>query len=56
MKHQFSLFSAPKQLAFYDAGHALNSAARRDRAKWLQEHLQLDKVDVAALSRIPQLK
>ena len=56
MRHQFSLFSAPKRLAFYDSGHALNSAARIDRAKWLQEHLQLHKVDVAALSRIPQLK
>lgn len=50
-------FSAKdKQMQFYQAGHALNSAARLDRDKWLQQHLKLKKVDEEALKQIPQLK
>jgi dienelactone hydrolase len=50
-------FSAKdKQMQFYQAGHALNSAARLDRDKWLQQHLKLKKIDEEALKQIPQLK
>jgi dienelactone hydrolase len=50
-------FSAKdKQMQFYQAGHALNSAARLDRDKWLQQHLKLKKIDEEALKGIPQLK
>jgi fermentation-respiration switch protein FrsA (DUF1100 family) len=31
----------PKQLAWYDAGHALNDAARAARLDWLAAQLQL---------------
>lgn len=50
-------FSAKdKQMQFYQAGHALNSAARLDRDHWLQQHLKLKKLDEEALKQIPQLK
>jgi dienelactone hydrolase len=32
----------PKSLKWYDAGHSLNEAARRDRIAWLAERLSLD--------------
>ncbi|MGZ7077675.1 MAG: hypothetical protein ACXVJL_16885 [Candidatus Angelobacter sp.] len=50
-------FSAKdKKMEFYDAPHALNSAARLDRARWLQKHLGLKKIDETALGEIEQLK
>ena len=52
----YDLFAEPKKLAFYDAGHALDKAARVERARWLAERLSLPKVDEAALNRIPDLK
>lgn len=52
----FDLFAEPKKLAFYDAGHALDKAARLERARWLAERLSLRKIDAAALNRIPDLK
>ncbi|HJU53887.1 MAG TPA: hypothetical protein VJ715_04920 [Pyrinomonadaceae bacterium] len=52
----YDLFAEPKKLAFYDAGHALDKAARLDRARWLAERLSLKKIDEAALNRIPDLK
>lgn len=33
--------SKPKLIRFYDAGHALNDEAKRDRATWLSEELGL---------------
>ena len=51
------LFSAKdKRMEFYEAGHALNSAARLDRARWLQKHLGLKKIDEVGLGAIQQLK
>jgi dienelactone hydrolase len=50
------LFAEPKRISFYDAGHALNAAARRDRADWLRQRLSLKPIDYDALSRIPELK
>jgi len=50
------LFAAPKRIAFYEAGHALNALARSDRVAWLMKRLLLRPVDEAALARIPELK
>jgi dienelactone hydrolase len=50
-------FSAKdKKMEFYDAGHALNAAARLDRDRWLQKHLAVKKIDEAALGAIEQMK
>jgi hypothetical protein len=50
-------FSASdKKMDFYDAGHALNAAARLDRDRWLQKHLGVKKIDETALGQIEQLK
>jgi len=55
-RHYYDLFAQPKRIAFYDAGHALNREARRDRVAWLVERLSLSSVDQAALAGIPELK
>jgi dienelactone hydrolase len=55
-RHYYDLFSEPKKIEFYKAGHALNSEARTARVQWLVERLALRLVDSAALARIPQLK
>jgi hypothetical protein len=56
-QRQLGLFSAKdKESKIYDATHALNSAARLDRARWLQHRLKLKTVDEKALEAIPQLK
>ena len=52
----FSRFEEPKRVAFYDAGHGLNAAARLDRAKWLANRLQLQRVDESALNAISELE
>jgi dienelactone hydrolase len=52
----FELFAQPTKMKFYDAGHALDAAARRDRAEWLRQRLSLKPIDMAALARIPELK
>jgi hypothetical protein len=43
-KVYFEKASNPKRVKFYNAGHALNDEARRDRAEWLQKLLKLDKL------------
>ena len=48
--------SKDKKMEFYDAGHALNAAARLDRDRWLQKHLAIKKIDETALGEIEQLK
>jgi dienelactone hydrolase len=48
--------SKDKKMEFYNAGHALNAAARLDRDRWLQKHLGSKKIDEKALEDIPQLK
>jgi len=37
--------SKPKFVKFYDAGHALNDEARRDRAAWLREQLGIGRLN-----------
>jgi hypothetical protein len=55
-RRYFELFAEPKKIEFYDAGHALNDVARRERAEWLKMRLSLKPIDHAALARIPELK
>lgn len=41
----FERASEPKSMRWYDAGHYLDEAARRDRIAWLGEHLSLSRRD-----------
>jgi cephalosporin-C deacetylase-like acetyl esterase len=52
-KRNFERVSEPKELRLYDAGHALNAAARRDRYEWLRKRLGLGELAPAALDQIP---
>ena len=56
VRKSFEAFQEPKRIEFYDAGHELNSAARIDRAKWLQVRLQLGTLDTQALAAIKHLQ
>ncbi|MGB7848221.1 MAG: hypothetical protein WBL63_21600 [Candidatus Acidiferrum sp.] len=47
--------SEPKQFKLYDAPHALNGEARRDRIAFLTEQLQLKPLPAEALAKIPDL-
>jgi cephalosporin-C deacetylase-like acetyl esterase len=51
----FAIVSEPKTLKFYDAPHALNAEARRDRVAFLVKELSLKAPDPAAIARIPEL-
>ena len=55
-RHYYHMFGSPKKVAFYDAGHSLNAAARSDRVRWLVERLGLKPVDEVALNQIADLK
>ncbi len=50
-----AIVSEPKRLKLYDAPHALNAEARRDRIAFLTEQLKLKPVDPAVIARIPDL-
>ena len=52
----YERFSNPKQVDFYEAGHALNAAATRDRVLWLARRLRLLSINASALNRIPELR
>jgi dienelactone hydrolase len=47
--------SEPKKFKLYDAPHALNAEARRDRLAFLAEQLQLKPLDPAVVAAIPEL-
>jgi dienelactone hydrolase len=47
--------SEPKQFQLYDAPHALNAQARRDRIAFLTEQLQLKPLPPDAIAKIPDL-
>jgi len=47
--------SEPKQIKFYEAPHALNTEARRDRIHFLIEQLKLKPISDAAIASIPNL-
>jgi dienelactone hydrolase len=50
-----AIVSEPKQVKFYDAPHALNAEARRDRIAFLIEQLKLKPLSAAAIAGIPNL-
>jgi len=51
----FSVVSDPKQFKEYDAPHALNAEARRDRIAFLTEQLRLKALDPALIAAVPDL-
>ena len=54
-REYYPLVSEPKSLKFYDAPHALNAEARRDRVAFLVKELGLKAPDAAAIARVPDL-
>ena len=50
-----AIVSEPKQLKIYDAEHALNAEARRDRIQFLIEQLRLKPLPDAVIASIPNL-
>jgi hypothetical protein len=42
-------------MLFYDAPHALNAEARRDRVKFLMEQLKLKRLSAADIAKVPEL-
>ena len=54
-REYFAIVSEPKALKFYEAPHALNAEARRDRIEFLVKELNLKPPDPAAIARIPEL-
>jgi dienelactone hydrolase len=50
-----AIVSEPKQLKIYDAPHALNAEARRDRIGFLTEQLKLKPLPAALIAGIPNL-
>jgi dienelactone hydrolase len=54
-REYFAIVSKPKSLKIYDAPHALNAEARRDRIAFLVKELDLKPPDPAAIARIPEL-
>jgi dienelactone hydrolase len=49
------IVSEPKRLKIYDAPHALNAEARRDRIQFLTEQLRLKPLSAALIASIPDL-
>jgi dienelactone hydrolase len=54
-KQYYALVSEPKSIKFYDAPHALNREALRDRVAFLAAELHLAPPDPAAIAAIPPL-
>lgn len=54
-REYFAIVSDPKRLEIYDAEHALNAAARRDRIQFLIEQLRLRPLSEAVIVGIPNL-
>lgn len=50
-----AIVSEPKQLKIYDAPHALNAEARRDRIAFLTEQLKLRPLPADLVARVPDL-
>ena len=54
--HQYeAVVSEPKRFKLYDAPHALNAEARRDRIAFLTEQLKLKPLAAAVMANIPEL-
>jgi dienelactone hydrolase len=54
-REYLAVVSEPKELKIYDAEHALNAEARRDRLHFLIEQLKLKPVSDAVIASIPNL-
>jgi hypothetical protein len=54
-KKYFEIVSEPKKLKVYDAQHALNAEATRDRIAFLAEQLSFHAPDAKAVNAIPAL-
>jgi len=54
-REYLAVVSEPKELKIYDAEHALNVEARRDRLHFLIEQLKLKPVSDAVIASIPNL-
>lgn len=54
-REYYAIVSEPKTLKFYEAPHALNAQARRDRIAFLVKELSLKAPDPAEIARIPEL-
>lgn len=54
-KKYFEIVSEPKKLKIYEAPHALNSEATRDRIAFLAEQLSFRTPDATAVAAIPAL-
>jgi cephalosporin-C deacetylase-like acetyl esterase len=50
-----AVVSEPKQVRFYEAPHALNAEARRDRIQFLADQLKLKPLSPALIAAIPDL-
>jgi dienelactone hydrolase len=50
-----ALVSEPKQFKLYDAPHALNAEARRDRIAFLSDQLRLKPLDPSLIATVPDL-
>lgn len=50
-----AVVSEPKRFKLYEASHALNAEARRDRIDFLTERLKVRRVSPAALAAVPEL-
>ena len=54
-REYYALVSEPKSMKIYEAPHALNAEARRDRVEFLVKELNLKAPDAAAITRVPEL-
>lgn len=54
-KEYAAVVSEPKRFKLYDAPHALNAEARRDRVAFMVEQLQLKPVPAAVVANVPDL-
>lgn len=54
-REYYAIVSEPKTLKFYEAPHALNAEARRDRVAFLVKELNLKAPDPAVIAHIPEL-
>jgi hypothetical protein len=50
-----AVVSEPKRFELYDAPHALNAAARRDRIAFLTGQLKLKPLSAATIAGVPEL-
>ncbi len=54
-KRYFEIVSEPKKLKIYEAPHALNAEATRDRIAFLAQQLSFPPPDAKAVKAIPAL-